>query len=341
MKISEEDIPSIMEKLSELETDVWQSEFEVIDEEGDFRLLHYRPLSEERYETPLLMVYAFINRPFVLDMAPDISVVRKFLQAGLDVYMIDWGYPTGAGKYLEIADYINYIDRSVEIIKEREDTDKVSLHGYCLGGTLSVIYTTLHQEKVKNLLLQATPIDFHTDNVLAKWARKLPVDEIVDAYGCAPGEFLKMGFLLADPISLIVGRYEMIPDMMEEGEMMENFLRMERWIFDTPSIPGEVYRTHIKEWYQENSIIKGEFEVEGEKVDLGRIEVPLLLVGAEYDTIAPPESQRVIWDMVSSEDKKEIEMGKGHVGMTVSSECHEKDWPRVVEWLEERSGEKR
>ncbi len=331
----------VMDKISETEGDVWQSEYDVVDERGSFRLLHYKSDAEERYETPMLMVYAFINRPYVLDLQPEVSVVKKYLEAGFDVYMIDWGYPTEVDKYLEVDDYIAYVDDCIEMIKERTGCERVTLHGYCLGGVLSYLYTSIREEKVKNLVLQAAPVDFDTDNVLAKWAREMPVEKVVENYGYAPGEFLKIGFVLADPIRLVVGRYQMLPDIMEDEAMLNNFLRMEKWVFDSPGIPGNLYINLIKDWYQENSIIKGDFEVLGENVDLSDITVPTLILTAEHDHIAPPESCKKGAELISSEDMEVIEMEKGHIGMTVSTDTHQESWPHVVDWLEKRSGEKK
>jgi Poly(3-hydroxyalkanoate) synthetase len=149
--VSGEDITfsGVMERLSTMEADVGQSIFDVVDESGPFKLLHYHPLVEKRYKDPLLIVYAFINRPYVLDLSPEISVIRKYLEAGFDVYMVDWGYPTLVDRYLDLDDYVDYIDRSVEYIKWMNKVKKLNMHGYCLGGTLSVIYTVLHQENVK------------------------------------------------------------------------------------------------------------------------------------------------------------------------------------------------
>lgn len=327
----------VMERLSTVEPDVWQSSFDVLDEEGPFRLLLYHPLKEREYKIPLLVVYAFINRPYVLDMHPDISVIRKYLEAGFQLYMIDWGYPTMADKYLKIDDYVDYTEKCVEHVKEKEAVDKVSLHGYCLGGTLSVIYTALHQENVKNLMLQAAPIDFHTDNIIAVWARNIDVDKIVDAYHMAPGGFLNVGFLSADPINLVIGKYHGLLEMLQDQASVTQFLRMDRFIFDSPDVPGETYRQYIKEWYQQNLLIRNEFVAQGKTVDLSKIECPVLVLAAAFDHIVPPESQKAILGATSSNDKDAYEMKKGHIGITTSRSSHKEFWPSVVEWLKQRS----
>ncbi len=326
----------VLSRVTTLNVDVSPSKYDVVNEEGIFSLRHYHPLAEEKYRTPILIVYAFINRPYVLDMQPEISVVQKYLKAGFDVYMIDWGYPTAADRFLDLDDYVDFIDRSLEEVKQRKGVDQVNLHGYCLGGTLSVVYTALRQRNIRNLILQAAPIDFHTNNTVALWARALDPDKIVDIYHVMPGGFLNVGFLLLDPINLIIGKYESFLDMIS-SEGMSSFLRMDQWIFDSPAIPGEAFRQYIKQWYHENLVIKGEFEALGEKVDLSVIEVPVLVLAAKFDHIVPLESQKAILDLVSSKDKDVYEIEKGHIGITTSRDSHKEFWPKVIKWIQQRS----
>ncbi len=337
MKPNETTFTEVLSRVANIKAEVWPSKRDTVDEEGIFSLVRYRPVTQAKYRTPILVVYAFINRPYVLDLQPEISVVQQYLRAGFEVYMIDWGYPGSADEYLDLNDYGDYIDRSINLIKRTHGVPAVTVHGYCLGGTLSAAYTGVFQNNVQNLVLQTTPIDFHTDNLTACWARALDPDKIVDAYRMAPGAFLNLGFLMVDPINLIIGKYEGFLEALDSEKKMANFLVTDRWIFDSPSVPGATFRQYIKEWYQENQLIKGEFQMLGKRVDLRGIRVPLLVLAARFDNIVPPAAQKVIVDMVASRDKHVFEMDKGHVGITISRESHKKYWPRVVRWIEERS----
>jgi polyhydroxyalkanoate synthase subunit PhaC len=213
----------------------------------------------------------------------------------------------------------------------------VNIHGYCLGGTLSAVYTALKPENVKNLLLQAAPIDFNTDNALALWARNIEPTKLTAAFHQAPGEMLNLGFLLADPINLIIGKYSGFLDMIESETGMKNFLRMDNWIFDSPAMSEATYNQYINDWYHNNLIVKKQFRALGETVDLAKIECPVLVLAAKFDHIVPPSSQKAILDYVSSKDASVLEMAKGHIGITTSRESHREFWPKVLMWLEERS----
>lgn len=331
----------ILEKLfgtiSGVEVDVWQTPFDIIHQDGIFRLLHYRPMVEKVAPVPVLIVFAFINRPYIMDLQPDRSVVRRLLESGLNVYMIDWGYPSQAHRFLDVEDYIEFMDTSMDIVRKETSQSKVTLHGYCLGGTLSVVYAALYPEKVKNLVLQATPIKFDIDGILNLWAKHLNPDKIVNALGNAPGSFLNIGFLLANPIILVYGKYTYLFEEEVAPQATNYFFRMEKWIFDNPDVPGEVYRRYIKEWYQQDLLIKSEFKVGGQRVDLKRIDMPLLILVAERDHIAPPASSKPLLEAVSSSDKESLIVLAGHVGISVSRGVHREFWPKICEWIKTRS----
>lgn len=326
-----------LSKIAATNAEASPSESDVVDEDGIFRLLRYRPLTTRRYRTPLLVVYAFINRPYVLDMQPEISVVRKYLQSGFDVYMIDWGYPGPANRFLNLDDYAGYLDRCVRRITRLAGASDVNLHGYCLGGTISAAYTALHPRRIRNLALQAAPVEFHTDNLIARWARSIDPDRIVDAFGVAPGSFLNLAFLQVDPVNLTFGKYAGLLNAKESEEEMASFLRMESWVFDSPSIPAETFRQYIKDWYHDNSLIRGEFHLLGRRVDLNQISMPVLVLAAQYDHIVPPEAQKAVLNVISSQDKSVLEIAKGHIGITTSRSSHKEYWPKAIRWFEERS----
>jgi len=326
-----------LKTLHDIDVDVWQTPFDEIHKEGIFRLIHYKPRVEKTLPTPVLIVYAYINRPYILDLQPDRSVIRKLLDKGLDVYMIDWGYPKKADKYITLEDYIRYIDKALGIVAKRSGKDKITLHGYCIGGTLSLIFSSLNPDKVKNLVLQATPVDFDAPRAINLWAKSLDVDKVVDAMGNVPGEFLNNAFLLADPIGLTFGKYANLIRESKDEKFLKTFLRMEKWIFDSPDVPGETFRQYIKDWYQKNLLIKNQFTLAGKKIDLRRINMPTLAIVADYDHIAPPEATKPLLKIISSTDKIIMNFTTGHIGVSVGSKPAYGLWPKVIDWMKERS----
>lgn len=321
--------------------DVGTAPNEVVYQDGNMRLLHYIPQVGEPYSIPLLVIYALINKPYILDLQPDRSVIRKLLSSGFDVYLIDWGTPTDVDRYLTLDDYVNwYIDDAVDHIRKRHKMDSISILGYCMGGTLSVMYTGIHPEKVKNFILMAAPLDFEADQgPLKKWSRPeyFDADKLVEAVGNVSGEFLNFGFLLLDPVNNLYSKYLKFVDKVDDDRFVEMFFRMEKWINDGIPLAGETYREFIKKCYQQNLLVKNKFTINGHKVDLDNITMPLLSIIAEYDHLVPKESSISFNDLVPSRDKKMIVFPTGHIGLSVSSATHAKLWPDVIEWLTKRS----
>lgn len=324
---------------------------EVVYSEDSMKLLHYIPAVDNPHPVPVLITYALVNRYYILDLQPDKSVVKKLLDQGFDVYIIDWGYPSGADRYLTIDDYVNgYIDTCVDKIREISGVDKITLLGVCQGGTFSVMYSALHPEKVKNLVTLVTPVDFKTDKgLLNLWVQDLDVDSIVDFYGMIPGDFLNSGFLLLDPFRLMIAKYVGLFDQLEcdpedlecslrNEKKINNFLRMEKWIFDSPDQAGETFRQFIKDCYKNNLLIKNKMSIGGKKIDLKKISMPLLNVIAEFDHLVPPESSKPLNDAVSSQDKDTLVFPTGHIGIFVGSKSQKQVCPDIGAWLEPRSG---
>ncbi len=325
-----------------LETDIATTPYDVVFEEDRVKLKHYRPAVPLNLKTPLLVVYALINRETMLDLQPGRSVVQSFLDQGVDVYMIDWGYPTRKDRYLTIDDHVNdYIDSMVEEIRRRHQVKRINLMGICMGGTFSVIYTALHAEKIKNLVTTVTPTNFDTDQgLLHPWMRALEVDPMVDTFGNMPGDLLNIGFLLLNPARLMVDKYMGFVEHMDNKSFVENFVRMEKWIFDSPDVPGETFRQFIKDCYQQNLLIQSKMEVGGQKVDLKKITVPLLNIYGKYDHLVPPTACDRLTRAVGSRDTEDICLNTGHIGIYVSSKCQQQFTPKIVQWLKEREGDR-
>jgi len=289
---------------------------------------------------PVLIVYALVNRQYMLDIQPDRSIVRNLLQRGMDLYIIDWGYPTKSDMYLTLDDYITgYLDNCVDVISKRAGKDKINLMGICQGGTFCGIYSALYPEKVKNLITLVAPFDFSTnDGLLFSWAKNMNVDALVDTYRIIPGDYLNSGFLMLMPFTLNIRKYVDMLDVVEDREKLLNFLRMEKWIFDSPGQAGECLRQFIKDCYQGNKLIKGELRIGGRLVDLRNITMPLLNIYASADHLVPPAATRPLNDVVGTTDKTLYEFKGGHIGVFVGSKSQKELAPAIATWLHERDG---
>jgi polyhydroxyalkanoate synthase len=329
--------------LEPLETEIAVTPYDVVYEEDRVKLKHYKPSIDTQLKRPLLIVYALINRETMLDLQPGRSVVQNLLQEGIDVYMIDWGYPARKDRYLTIDDHVNgYMDNIVDFILDKHHLNKIHLMGICMGGTFCVIYSALHPDKIKNLVTTVTPTNFDTDQgLLHIWMKDMDVDRIVNTYGNIPGDIMNLGFLLLNPARLMIDKYVGFIENMANKNFVENFVRMEKWIFDSPDVPGETFRQFIRDCYQKNLLIQSKMEVGGKRVDLKKITMPLLNYYGKYDHLVPPEACELLTSRVGSKDVEDICLDTGHIGIYVSSKCQKEFAPRIARWLKERDEDKK
>jgi polyhydroxyalkanoate synthase subunit PhaC len=308
-------------------------------------LFRYEPLAQQTVSTPVLVAYGLVGRYTMADLQPDRSLVRSLLNKGLDLWLIDWGQPGRNERWLTIDDYVDdYIDAAVDRIRKETGHDRVTLLGICEGGVFTVCYAALHPDKVKNLVITITPIDFHADvndkavhhGFINLWTRSLDpadIDKLVETYGVLPGEFMSSVFSMMTPMrSLTKYNFDLI-DVVDDEDKFMNFLRMEKWLADRPHHPGEAAKQWLKELYQDNRLINGTFELSGRKVDLKSITAPVLNVYALDDHIIPPDCSRALGGKIGSDDYTEIPLPGGHVGLFVSSKSQGKLSQSIADWL--------
>ncbi len=325
---------------SELDYEDARTPSEVVYREDKMRLLHYESPVEtkKRHSTPVLIVYALINRHIMLDLEPGRSFIENLLNEGMDVYLIDWGYPTGADRFLNLDDYVNgYLDNAVEWIRSRKGSgDKINLMGVCMGGTFSVMYAALHPEKVRNLITLATPTRFDIDDAgLFLWARGFDVEQLSEGMGNLPGDLANILYLLVVPVAT-VNKYVQFLDMVENPRQVSTFLRMEKWIFDSPDMAGEAFKEWIRDLLQQNLLIQNRLVLGGQRVNLKNILCPVLNVFGKNDYLAPPSSSKPLSKAVGSEDVTTLGVDTGHVGIFVGSTSNKTIVPRIVNWIKER-----
>jgi polyhydroxyalkanoate synthase subunit PhaC len=329
--------------LSPLNTDPAVTPYEIVYEEDRIKLKHYSRSEtvENKLKTPLLVVYALINRETMLDLQPDRSVVQNFLRDGIDLYMMDWGYPTRKDRFLTIDDHVNgYIGNAVDFIREKHRIHKINLMGICMGGSFCAMYSAQHPEKIKNLITTVTPSSFDTDKgLLHIWMKNLNVDKLIKAFGNIPGDLMNLGFLLLNPARLMIDKYVGFAENMDNKEFVENFVRMERWIFDSPDVPGETFRQFIEDGYKKNLLIQSKMYLNGKRVDLKKLTMPLLNFYGKFDHLVPPEACEQLTGAVGSKDVEDVCLETGHIGIYVSSKIQNQFAPKIAQWLKERDME--
>jgi polyhydroxyalkanoate synthase subunit PhaC len=311
-------------------------------------LYRYRPLAERRLKQPLLIVFSLVGNYRIVDLQEDRSLVRNLLNSGIAVYVIDWGHPSRADRFLGMDDYINdYLADAVEAVSKSEGGDRVNVLGICEGGTFSVCYAAIHPDTVQNLVLIVTPIDFHAEDperrlghgFINVWTRNITpddVDKLLEAHGNLPGEFLGSIFASMTPMRTLLKYNLDLAEVASDEQKLLNFLRMEKWLADRPHHPGEVARQWIKDLYQDNKLIKGEFSLGAQRVDLSAVSVPVLNIFANDDHIVPPAMTRNVGPRFGTRDYTEMALPAGHMGVFVSGKTQGLLGQQITQWLLQR-----
>lgn len=287
---------------------------------------------------PILVSYALVNRPYMIDLQDDRSLVKGLLERGEDVYVLDWGYPDRSDRYLDLEDYVQrFIGGAVDHLRESHGVSAVNLLGICQGGVLALCYAALNADKVRNLITMVTPVDFQTpDNMLSNWTRGMDVDLFVDTLGNVPADLMNMSYLMLKPFRLNLQKYVGMVDILDDAKAMQDFLRMEKWIFDSPDQAGEAFRQFIKMFYQGNGFINGGVQIGEDDIDLGFVDMPVLNIFAEQDHLVPPQASKALQSLIGTEDYTELSFRGGHIGIYVSSRAQKEVPDTIHDWLRKR-----
>ncbi len=306
--------------------------------DGKLTLYRYQNPNRREGAIPLVIVYALVNRPYMVDLQADRSLVRGLLARGEDVYIVDWGYPDRSDRYLDLTDYVErFIHGCVEFICKQHGLPAINVLGVCQGGSMSLCYASLHPERVRNLVTMVTPVDFKTrDNMLSHWIQRVDADLLVDTLGNVSGDSMNNCYLMLKPFRLNLQKYAGFTDTLEDGKAVEDFLRMEKWIFDSPDQAGDALRQFIKQFYQGNGFIEGGIVIGGREVNLRHLKAPVLNIYAEQDHLVPPDASRALGGLIGSKDYTERAFRGGHIGIYVSSRAQKEVPEAICGWLEQR-----
>jgi polyhydroxyalkanoate synthase len=208
-----------------------------------------------------------------------------------------------------------------------------------MGAPLSACTFALHpQEPIRNFVNMAGPFDFAKAGLFARWLDKrvFDVDRLIDTYGAMPAEMVRLGFKLLKP-TIDLSTLTNLWWNAWNDRYVAGFRALNTWANDYVPLPGEFFRQWVKDFYQDNKLIRGELMFGGRRVDLAKIRCPLLVVGAREDNICPPACARALMEAVSSTDKEYVELPGGHISLVAGRQAANNLWPRVNQWLAQRS----
>ncbi len=333
-------IPGLALQQAELDLEVGQTPKELIYTRDSLRLYHYLPLTSEIYRVPVLIVMSPVARGYILDLAKGQSFIEYLLLQGYDVYLMDWVPPRREHAHLGMADFaLNLIDESITRVQNDCGETEVSVVGYCMGGLLAVMNAAIHDHgPIKNLVCFTTPVNADGMPLYKTWVETeaFDIDRIVRELGIIPGDMINASIQALRPLQKRANQMQLLNNV-ENDAFVTASLRFDRWAADQLPIPGELARDMVRDFLRGNKLVKNEYMLGGQRVELGMVQIPFLHVAAEFDHIVPTAASSDLAKLVGSKDKKEIIVKGGHVSLVAGGNAVYRLWPQLDSWLSARS----
>jgi polyhydroxyalkanoate synthase subunit PhaC len=254
--------------------------------------------------------------------------------------MLDWGVPGDEDEDLSFEHLVlDYLPRMVRKVLRASGSEELSLFGYCQGGTMAAMYASLFPEgPLRNLVLLATPVRFTPGNagIFEPFTseRFFDPDPVVEAFGNVPlTDLFGTGRRLPGPER----RAGDLPSRLPREAFTDSFLAASEWVDDGVPFPGAAFRSWVLDFYRHDRLARGELELRGLRVDLSNVTCPVLNVAGKQDLICPLPQAEAATELVGSRDKELLALEAGHVGLMAGPVAGREFWPRLSDWLGQRS----
>jgi polyhydroxyalkanoate synthase len=311
----------------------------VVYRENKLRLLRLLDESGKPREgrPAVLFVPAPVSRYFILDLLPGRSFAGYVAAAGFDVYIADFGTPSREDRFADIAYYVDgLVRRCVRTVSASTGQSAINIVGYCLGGTMSLLYSALYPDTVRRLVLLTTTVDGDVEGGIPWVAHRMGLaGESYDNPRLVPAAEVKSWFeMLAPGSNSTVGRVSDLWDRLDDApERLREVRTMASWVDDVVPAPGRLLaELYAKLGPGANGLMNGTAAVGERGVDFAAVAMPVLSVSAEKDTIAPPAGVDAVKRIVPHAEI--LRLPGGHVGI-VAGRAAATLWKRTVEFLGE------
>lgn len=298
---------------------------------------HLRAYGVRQAGLSLLIVPAPIKRPYIWDLAPEISVVGACLRQGFNVFLLEWNEPSADMPPRGLKHYTEAIADCVAHISSHAEEDPF-LMGHSLGGTLGAIYSAL-SARLRGLVLIGAPLCF--DRASSRFRDEL-VSIIPTGFAngaLVPGSLLTEASVLASPGTFIWERLRDAALSLIDPAVWPTLLRVERWGFDEMPLPGRLVSELVELLYRDNLFFRGTLEIDARPIGPDHVKAPLLAVVNTADEIAPFGSITPFTDAVRARATKIIDypgeagVGLQHLALLIGREAHARIWPEIFSWM--------
>jgi putative long chain acyl-CoA synthase len=319
--------------------------YTVVRRERNYKLRHYaKQPGGIPLDAPLLLVPPLMVTPEVYDIDPPISAIRLLEEAGVDVWVVDFGIPEQeeGGLLRTLDDHVRAVDHAIEVVREATGFD-VHLAGYSQGGMFCYQVAAYRRGAgVKSLITFGAPVDLHRNSALRDDVAVRVIDTLsgmtrtlLQAMEGLPGAFSSIGFRVLSmrkEIKQLVGFVSHLHDReaLMRGESSRRFLHGEGFVY----WPGPALRTFFEEFVVDNRLTQGGFVVDGRSLTLADVKCPILYFYGERDEFARASSVRAIREAAPHATSYEVPLRTGHFGLVVGSVAMKHTWPTLVSWMQ-------
>jgi len=324
---------------------VGQTRKDVVWKRDKAELWHYRNDSvgaTVRYRPPVLIVMSLVSRSYVLDLSPGNSFVETLMKAGIDVYLAEWGVADDADSENSLETYTTeYLPRMIRETCRDAGSDDVTILGYCYGGVLSLLMAAAGPDlPIRNFMAMATPTDFSQMGLTTDLVRsgRIKPEDMIDDSGNVPPDAIRNGFRVVKPTSDIAS-YANMWEHLWNDEYMVGYQAMGQWARDHVPFPGATFKQTAQMLIRDNGFINDDLRINGEKISLSSITCPFISIIAEKDHIVPIAAAEPLLGLVGSEEKEELRLPAGHVGLVAGRTAARVTIPKIIEWIQQHSDE--
>ena len=314
---------------------VWQ--------EGKAQLRRYRRDSPATFSPPVLAFLGLVGRAYVFDLWKDNSIVRLLMDAGFDVFVLDWGEPDEEDAVNTLETYLQgYLPRAVKAVLRETGASEVSAIGYCMGGTMALHALAAQPTlPVRNLVVMASPVDFrHLGPLIdALGDGRIEPESVLDRSGNVPGALVRQSFKSRKPTGDLV-QYANLWQHLWNDEYMEGFQAIGRWLQDHVPVPGALFQQVVQQWIRGNGFIEDTLRLGTRGAPLSAIRIPTLAVIGERDDIVPEAATAPIAEILTGAPVELLRLDAGHASLTSGRKAVKVLLPQVFDWLARHSEEK-
>lgn len=321
-----------------------ETQHRVVGEFPGARLRAYH--DRERLRGPVLLIIpAPFKRAYIWDLLPQVSVIRRCLERGFQVYLLEWLVPTKREDGFGLSEYADRLIREAQdAIRAETGSSAPILAGHSLGGTLAAIFATLHPDRVGRLLLVDAPLAFgEHGGPLAQAVRVIPhASAIRRAFGSpVPGSVINALCVAAAPDVFHLQRVMDFAASMLDPEALAVHTRVERWTFDEFPLPGQLFEDTLEQLYREDRFMSGTLQVGGRLTGSALLRAPVMAVINRAGGIVPPRSLLAALETAPdlAFEVLEYEGARGpmlqHIGPLVAPRAHQQLWPKLLDWAEQ------